>query len=106
MKRKNCVLIILILFFTVTLHSQTDYMKQWPQFRGPFASGIMEDAELPDTWDIQSGENILWKTSIPGLGHSCPIVWEDLLFVSTAISGNRLYFRTQKHLIAVGKADK
>jgi len=79
---------LLSLFFVVSLHGQTVYMEQWPQFRGPYASGIMEDGDLPEKWDIQSGENILWKTAIPGLGHSCPIVWEDKLFVTTAISGS------------------
>ena len=34
-------------------------MQQWPQFRGPFASGILEGARLPLTWDIKTGENIL-----------------------------------------------
>jgi len=79
---------ILILCSCIVVLGQTDYMKQWPQFRGPFASGIMEDAALPDSWNIHTGENILWQTAIPGLGHSCPIVWEDKLFVSTAISGS------------------
>lgn len=79
---------ILSLILAVTVRGQVEYMKQWPQFRGPFASGIMEDASLPDTWDLNTGENILWKTAIPGLGHSCPIVWDDKLFVSTAISGS------------------
>jgi len=82
------ILLLFLSFSLVTIHGQADYMKQWPQFRGPFASGIMEDVNLPDTWDITTGENILWKTAIPGLGHSCPIVWEDKLFVSTAISGS------------------
>ena len=63
-------------------------MKQWPQFRGPFASGIVESNQLPDRWDITTGENILWKLKIPGLGHSSPVIWGDRLFVTTAISGS------------------
>jgi len=43
----------------------------------------------PLTWngEPRSGpdRNILWKTPIPGLGHSSPIVWEDRVFVATAI---------------------
>lgn len=68
--------------------SQIDYMKQWPQFRGPFASGIVESEQIPEQWNVPSGENILWKNKIPGLGHSSPVVWGDRLFVSTAISGS------------------
>ena len=70
-----------------SLHAQTDYMKQWPQFRGPFASGIVESDQLPEQWNIHTGENIRWKMLIPGLGHSCPVIWEDKLFVTTAVSG-------------------
>lgn len=59
----------------------------WPSFRGPGASGIAEGYSLPVTWDVSGSVNILWKTPIPGLGHSSPIVWKDRIFLSTAISG-------------------
>ena len=59
----------------------------WPQFRGIDASGIAEGFSLPTTWNPADGTNILWKTPIPGLGLSSPIVWGDDLFVTTAISG-------------------
>ena len=57
----------------------------WPSFRGPAASGVAEKQSLPDRWDGK-GQNILWRTPIPGLAHSSPIVWGDRIFVSTAIS--------------------
>jgi outer membrane protein assembly factor BamB len=60
----------------------------WPQFRGPDASGVADGQNLPLTWDVQTGENVKWKTPIPGLGHSCPIVWEDRVFLTTAVSGD------------------
>jgi outer membrane protein assembly factor BamB len=58
----------------------------WPSFRGPDASGIADGQHLPDRWSPASGENILWRTPIPGLAHSSPVVWRDLVFVTTAIS--------------------
>ncbi len=58
---------------------------EWPQFRGPAASGVMDGQNLPDTWDIESGENIRWQMDIPGLGHACPIVTGDRVFVVTAV---------------------
>jgi outer membrane protein assembly factor BamB len=58
----------------------------WPSFRGPNASGVADGQNLPDTWSLDTGENILWKIPIPGLAHSSPIVWGDRLFVTTAIS--------------------
>jgi outer membrane protein assembly factor BamB len=59
----------------------------WPQFRGIAANGIAEGFSLPTTWNAATGANILWKTSIPGLGLSSPVVWGDDVFISTAISG-------------------
>jgi outer membrane protein assembly factor BamB len=58
----------------------------WPIFRGPRASGIAEGFATATTWDAESGQGVLWKTPIPGLAHSSPIVWGDRVFVPTAIS--------------------
>lgn len=60
----------------------------WPGFRGPQASGIAERQSLPDRWDGKTGENILWRTPIPGLAHSSPVVWGGRVFVTTAVSGD------------------
>ena len=86
--QRNFLIVALITCFALSLNGQVDYEKQWPQFRGPYASGIMEDVELPDKWNINTGENILWKTDIPGLGHSCPVVWDNKVFICTAVSGS------------------
>jgi outer membrane protein assembly factor BamB len=61
----------------------------WPSFRGPLASGIAEDQRLPDTWNPSTHEHIRWRTPIPGLAHSSPIVWGDLVFVTSAISSRK-----------------
>jgi outer membrane protein assembly factor BamB len=58
----------------------------WPAFRGNHASGIGEGQDLPDNWNAEKGTNIKWRTRIPGLAHSSPIVWRNRLFVTTAIS--------------------
>jgi outer membrane protein assembly factor BamB len=58
----------------------------WPSFRGTEAAGIAEGQRLPDTWDGKKGQNILWHTPIPGLGHSSPVVWGNTIFVATAVS--------------------
>jgi outer membrane protein assembly factor BamB len=60
----------------------------WPSFRGRQASGIAEGQHLPDRWDAKSGEGILWRTPIPGLAHSSPVVWGDRVFVTSAVSSN------------------
>lgn len=58
----------------------------WPAFRGPAASGIAEGFRTATTWNAEKGEHVLWKTAIPGLAHSSPIVWGDSIFVTTAVS--------------------
>jgi outer membrane protein assembly factor BamB len=60
----------------------------WPSFRGPMASGVAEDQNLPDRWNAKTGENILWRTPIPGLAHSSPVVWGQRIFVTSAVSSN------------------
>ena len=61
----------------------------WPSFRGHQAAGIAEQQNLPDRWDPAANQNILWKTSIPGLAHSSPIVWGDVVFVTSAVSSEK-----------------
>jgi outer membrane protein assembly factor BamB len=63
-----------------------DALGSWPTFRGPEASGVADGQQLPDHWSVETGEHVLWKTPIPGLAHSSPIVWGDRLFVTSAIS--------------------
>jgi hypothetical protein len=46
----------------------------WPSFRGPDASGVADGQQPPLTWDLKTGRNVQWKTAIPGLGHSSPII--------------------------------
>jgi len=60
----------------------------WPSFRGVRASGVSESASLPTTWNVKTGENIKWKTAIPGLAHSSAIVWGERVYVTTAVSEN------------------
>ncbi len=58
--------------------------QQWPQFRGVNAGTVSDDPSLPDTWS--EIENVAWKIDIPGLSWSSPIVWDDHIFVTTAVS--------------------
>jgi len=61
--------------------------QNWPSFRGPGASGIVE-GKAPQTWDATKGVNIVWKTEIPGLAHSSPVIWGDRVYVTTAVSSD------------------
>src|SRR5438034_1382690 len=58
-----------------TFPSNAKDSPNWPGFRGTYATGIAEGYPTPTTWNVEKKENLLWKTAIPGLGHSSPIVW-------------------------------
>jgi outer membrane protein assembly factor BamB len=75
------ILAVFLAAGTVTL------AQNWPSFRGSNASGVADGQHLPLEWDVETGNNIKWKTHIPGLAHSSPVVWGERLFVTTAVSG-------------------
>lgn len=83
MIRLTITLSILLLIPSTFLGQSKD---NWPSFRGLHASGIAEHQNLPDRWDTEKHTNIKWKTRIPGLAHSSPVVWGDRVFVTTAVS--------------------
>lgn len=58
----------------------------WPRFRGPNGAGIAADKDVPVKW---TEENILWKTPIPGVGHSSPIVCKGRVFLQSASEDGR-----------------
>ena len=62
--------------------------QNWPSFRGPQASGVANGSPTPATWNVSTGQNVVWKTPIAGLAVSSPIVWGDRVFVSTAVSSD------------------
>ena len=62
--------------------------QNWPSFRGPNGSGVADGNNPPITWDAEKSTNISWKTAIPGLGHSSPVVWGDRVLVTTAVSSS------------------
>jgi outer membrane protein assembly factor BamB len=75
----------------------------WPRFRGPTGQGETFGARLPLHWD-KDGKNIVWRTPVPGRGHSSPIVWGDRIFLTTAAKDGRerqvlCYRRSDGHLL-------
>ncbi len=66
------------------LASSAGWGSDWPQFRGPDGTGIVDDPKSPAEWDAK--KNVAWKTTVPGVAWSCPIVVGDKVFVTTAIT--------------------
>lgn len=60
------------------------HAENWPVWRGPHADGISREAELPTEWMPDSDE-IVWKVPLPGRGHSSPIIWDDKVFITSAV---------------------
>jgi outer membrane protein assembly factor BamB len=77
---------IIILTFSLTLTGQVNPERQWPGYRGFMASGVLDNANLPESFDISKMINVKWKTEIPGLGLSSPVIWGDKLFITTSVS--------------------
>jgi len=55
----------------------------WPNWRGPNSDGVSLDGNPPTEWS--ETKNVKWKTPIPGKGVGTPVVWEDQIFITTAI---------------------
>ena len=86
MKMRWNLHVTLQLLLVATLSAQVPRKDQWSSFRGELASGVAEGQNLPERWDGQKGVNVRWKTRIPGLAHSSPVVWGDRVYVTTAVS--------------------
>jgi len=80
MRRLNHLLIVLL------LGSVTAGAQNWPQFRGPGATGVVEGPPAATNWNVEKAVNVRWKIELPGLAHSSPVVWGNKIFVTTAIT--------------------
>lgn len=52
----------------------------WPRFRGPNGSGVAPAVDVPNEW---TESDFAWRVDLPGVGHSSPVVWGDLVFVTS-----------------------
>ncbi len=59
------------------------HAEDWPGWRGPRGDGTSTETGLPVKWSNE--DNVAWKTPIPGIGHSSPIVFGDRVFVTTCV---------------------
>jgi len=79
----NFKFLIFILTLLIVNSLKVTQAQNWPNWRGPNGDGTSIETNLPVKWD--SITNVIWKSPIPGIGHSSPIVWEDKLFTITAL---------------------
>ena len=62
----------------------TSASDNWPSFRGHAADGNGTGSP-PVTWNVETGENVLFRVAVPGLGHSSPVIWGDRLFLTSSV---------------------
>jgi outer membrane protein assembly factor BamB len=82
------ILTLLTIFGVAMFFSSTatgaDGADNWPRFRGPNADGVAKDnPRLPTQWS--KTDNVRWVVDIPGVGWSCPIVWDNMVFLTTVV---------------------
>lgn len=80
--KRTAILVLCWLTAFSAVGPQTSVAENWPGFRGPGRQGISNEKNLPTQWSETS--NIVWKTPIAGIGWSSPIIFGDLIFVTTA----------------------
>lgn len=68
---------------TIRAAVDADAERYWPQWRGPYATGVSKTADPPVEWS--ETKNVKWKSEIPGRGSASPVVWDNRVFVLTAV---------------------
>ncbi|TWT79794.1 outer membrane biogenesis protein BamB [Planctomycetes bacterium CA13] len=61
----------------------------WPRFRGADGLGIVTEMAMLTSWNVETGEGILWKTEVPLPGNNSPVMWGDRIFLSGATETTR-----------------
>jgi outer membrane protein assembly factor BamB len=84
--------------FCLLLLSQAVQAENWPAWRGPRLDGTSQETGIPIKWSLN--ENIRWKTEIPGEGFSSPIVWNDQIFLETALTE-----KEERQVLCIQKKD-
>ena len=63
--------------------NDSEFEKNWHQWRGPYMTGLSPNGNPPLEWSETN--NVKWKIQIPGKGHATPIIWGDQIFIQTAV---------------------
>ena len=82
----HLILSFLIISSLNKTYSQLNPDRQWTAYRGKLSSGVLDNANLPESFDIIKMINVRWKIEIPGLGLSSPVIWDNKIFITSAIS--------------------
>ena len=76
-----------ILMASVAFGEDSAPNDNWGNFRGPNFTGVSSTAKPPIEWS--ANKNVAWKTEIPGRGSSSPVVWGEMIFLSSAVNNEQ-----------------
>jgi outer membrane protein assembly factor BamB len=84
--------ILRLAIFAIAISAMAQAGDTWPGWRGPTGLGLTDEKRLPLAWSGSTGENVVWRSPLPGAGEgvkrdhnqSSPIVWKDRVFVISA----------------------
>ena len=80
-------ILIFLSNYSLAQEELTEYEMNWPQWRGPFATGIAPAGDPPVEWN--ESMNVKWKVEIPGKGHATPIIWGDQIILLSAVQSDK-----------------
>src|SRR5512138_1776273 len=83
MKRGIVAILGVGLLSTLQAATDTTAEQYWPQWRGPYATGVSKTADPPVEWS--ETKNVRWKVELPGRGSGTPVIWGDRVFVLSAV---------------------
>lgn len=72
--RLSCILFLALHFAALA--------EDWTRFRGPNGTGLSNAKNVPSAW---SEKDFNWKASLPGSGHSSPVIWGDKIFLTSTL---------------------
>lgn len=84
MELSRIMLTRIVLALTLLVSAATDSSANWGHWRGDSGNGVSSSAKPPTTWS--ETENIKWKVAVPGQGSGSPVIWDQRVFVVTAIT--------------------
>lgn len=79
-----------MLLLSLAVGGERGSADNWPCWRGPDGNNhAAEETDAPIRWDLETGQNIVWKTKLPGRGHSSPVVIDEAIFLTTSEQGDQ-----------------
>lgn len=87
MKTRVSIIAVLLLLRFHASAAGSDALSNWPQWRGPLASGASPTADPPLEWS--ETKNVKWKSPLPGSGTSTPVIWGNQVFILSAVQASK-----------------